>query len=93
MIGDRIDGKQELDSLPQCVRCVFINSTLFYRGVRVIELVDPIVQGTCVLTFTKEAFLKQPKTAAQIAESFKGKCVIRNEADATSANKDPTSPH
>ena len=87
MIEDHISGKQELDSLSQCVRCVFIDSTLSYNGIRSVELVEPIVQGTCVLTFTKEAFLRQPKAAAQIAESFKGKCIIRNEADLSSTNK------
>ena len=76
-------GKQELDSLSQCVRCTFADSILTYHGKRDIEIVDPIVEGNCSLLLQRSLtfFFSYPTTVAHLKEVF-GKCNIKDDTDA-----------
>jgi hypothetical protein len=69
------NGGQDLDGF-ECFRCTFMNAVLRYHGDGNLELVAPIIEGTCRLELSADARRKSPVVVERLLRVLSGKCEI-----------------
>jgi hypothetical protein len=76
--GQFIESGQDLDGF-ECFRCRFRNAVLYYHGNGNLELVEPIIEGTCRLELSADARHKMPVVVERLVRVLSGKCEIAEQ--------------